>query len=142
LTCHTLWWVLNGNFLGQFNSAWQAEGFTNARGVRWVLLLACKLGSGNVTLRPWNTYPDTWPDFSIIFFNLLCIYFYFVIIYIIIWYGIWIFGLRVSLTPNPRPDPCVLLDLTFLLVRFDRFQFQILFFNILDFSWFSETFLN
>ena len=62
------------------------------------------------------------------------IYFYFVIIYIIIWYQILIFRLKVSPNLNRGPDPSVLLNLIFLVVRFNRFQFQITFSNILDFS--------
>ena len=39
-------------------------------------------------------------------------------------------------------DTAYKVDLTFLLVSLSRFQFQILFFNILDFSEFSENFLD
>ena len=78
-----------------------------------------------VTPRPRNMYPDTCLDFLTVFFS--GIYFYFVIIYIIIWHRIWIFGLKVCHISNPGPDLSVLLDLAFLLVKFDQFQFQILF---------------
>jgi len=39
-------------------------------------------------------------------------------------------------------DTAYKIDLTFLVVRLSRFQFQILFFNIVDFSEFSEIFLD
>ena len=54
-------------------------------------------------------------------------------IYAIILHWIRIRELGVNLNLNRGPNPSVLLDLNFLVVRFDRFQFQTLFSNILDF---------
>ena len=55
-------------------------------------------------------------------------------IYAIVLHWIRIRGLGVSPSLNLGPDPSVFLDLVFLIVRFDRFQFQTSFFNILHFS--------
>jgi len=54
------------------------------------------------------------------------------IIYVIVlhWIRIRELGVRPSL--NRGPNPSILIDLT--LVRFDQFQFQTLFSNIIDFS--------
>ena len=70
------------------------------------------------------------------------IYFCFMISYITVLHRIWIRRVRVSLILNQGPDPSILIDLVFSVVRFNQFQFQILFSNILDFSWFSKIFLN
>ena len=56
------------------------------------------------------------------------------IIYVIVFHLIRIRGLRVNSTLNQGPGPSVLLGLVFSVVKFDLFQFQILFFNIYDFS--------
>ena len=56
------------------------------------------------------------------------------IIYMNVLLWIWIRELGVSPSLNWGPDPNVLFDLAFSVVRFDRFQFQTLFSNILDFS--------
>ena len=66
--------------------------------------------------------------------------FCFVIIYPSVFHWIRIREVRVNPSLNRGPDPCVLLDLVFSLVRFDRFQFQTSFFYILYFSLFSENF--
>ena len=52
------------------------------------------------------------------------------IIYAIVLHRIRIRGLRVGPSLNQGPDPSVLLDLVFTVVKFDRFQFQMMFFNI------------
>ena len=83
-----------------------------------------------------NTYLDTYSNFSIIlFFNLLStIIFVLMDIYAIILHWIQIRELGVSPNLIWGPDPSVLPNLVFSIVRVERFQFQTLFFNILDFS--------
>ena len=83
--------------------------------------------------RSWNTYLDTYSEFSITFLIFFRIYFCFIIIYAIVFHWIRIRGLGVSSGLNRRPDLSLLLDLVFLVVRSDRFQFQTSFSNILDF---------
>ena len=41
--------------------------------------------------------------------------------YIIAWFQIRILRLRVNPSLDRRPDPIILIDLTFLVVRFDQF---------------------
>ena len=62
------------------------------------------------------------------------------IIYMIVLSWIWIRGLGVSPSLNRELDPRILLDLDILVIRFDQFQFQTSFSNILDFLWFSGIF--
>ena len=81
--------------------------------------------------------------FSIVFFDLFsCIYSVLWIPCMIVLSWNWIRGFGVSPSLNRRPDYSILFDLVFPVIRFDRFQFQILFSNILDFLWFSGFFLN
>ena len=56
------------------------------------------------------------------------------IVYAIILHWIRICGLEDSPGLNQESYPSLFLNLAFSVVRFDRFQFQTLFSNILDFS--------
>ena len=81
--------------------------------------------------------------FSIVFFWIVsCIYSVLWIPYMIILSWIWIRGLGVSPSLNQGPDHSILFDMVFPVIRFDRFQFQILFSIIINFLWFSGFFLN
>ena len=57
------------------------------------------------------------------YFLIYYIYFCFMIIYVIVLHWILICRLEVSFSLNWGPDPSILIDLTFLIVRFDQFQF-------------------
>ena len=74
-----------------------------------------------VTPHSQNTYLDMYSDFSIVFFNLVSVFIYFMIIYVIVLLWIWIRGLGNSPSLNQGPDPNILIDLIFLVVRSDRF---------------------
>ena len=90
---------------------------------------------GFVTPRSRNTYLVTYSDSRLHFFDLLAIsIFCFLIIYAIVLHWIRIRGLGVNPSLNQGPDLSVFLDLVFSVVRFHRFKFQILFFNILKIS--------
>ena len=73
-------------------------------------------------------------DSLLYFFDLPFIFiFCFMIIYIIVWYLDPDPDFRINPSPNWEPDPSILIDLTFLVIEFDQFQFQTSFFNILNF---------
>ena len=74
------------------------------------------LGGWNVTPRSRNTYLVAYSDFSIVFFDLLPVF----IIYMIVLSWIRIHELVVSPSLNREPDPSEILDLVFLVFRFDR----------------------
>ena len=79
-------------------------------------------------------YLVTYSNSQSYFSNLLLVFIFVLCIFMRSFYWIRIRELGVSSTLNRGPNPNILLDLIFSVVKFDRFQFQSSFFNILDFS--------
>ena len=80
-----------------------------------------------------NTYSSTCPHFSIVFsyFSPYLFLFYAYLYYFLVSDpNFWIWSQPSS---NWGPDPSMPLDLIFMIVRFDLFLFQMLFFDILNF---------
>ena len=86
------------------------------------MITCCK---PSVTPRSPNTYLVAYSYFLIVFFWFTsCICFVLWVIYMIVLPWIRIRELGVSRSLNREPDPRVLLDLVFLVFRFNQFQFQ------------------
>ena len=130
-------WISTKSVIGVYSNP---GGYDWDRVVEAVDILQIRLT--DIAPRSRDTYPDTCPDFLTILFQFPSSIYFWVVIAYVIWSQIWILSLRVSIDLDLKPDTGLLPYLTFLVVWFDQFQFQTLFFNILDFSWFSKNFQN